>query len=80
VTVIAVIFANASVSADAHSTWSYENQGGNLAFHKKHYSEAYKCFKRAQALTACKASYLASSSDHKIQKTKQMHRSFDMGQ
>lgn len=50
VTVIAVIFANVSASADAHSTWSFENQAGNLAFHKKHYSEASRFFQRALRL------------------------------
>lgn len=60
VTVIAVIFANASVPADAHSTWSFENQAGNLAFHKKHYSKASKCFQRALRL-AKKESKLAEA-------------------
>jgi tetratricopeptide (TPR) repeat protein len=50
VTVIAVLFANASMSADAHSSWSFENRAGNLAFHQKNYSEASKCFKRALRL------------------------------
>lgn len=58
VTVIAVLCANVRVPADAHSTWISENQAGNLAFHKKHYSEASKCFQRAVRL-ARKESKLA---------------------